>query len=114
MQKRSNEQWQELFAQHDTSGVSATEFCKQNNLCPKYFSLRRKQLAEAAGKEKTSFVRVKVKPDAKHEEPVAMTSSLVIHSSAGKLELRVLPAPHWLAQLLRELALSTPPLMRHF
>ncbi len=40
MRARSEEQWRELFAQHDTSGVSAAEFCKQHDLCPKYFSLR--------------------------------------------------------------------------
>lgn len=104
MKKRSNEQWQELFAQHDTSGISATEFCKQNNLCPKYFSLRRKQLATASSKEKSGFARVNVKPETIPDAAGAMASSLVIHSPAGKLAFNVLPAPHWLAQLLRELA----------
>lgn len=27
MKRRSNEQWQELFAQQEASGVSAAEFC---------------------------------------------------------------------------------------
>ncbi len=55
MKKRSEEQWRELFAQHDTSGVSAAEFCKRHNLFPKYFSLHRKQLygLEKAIKDKT-------------------------------------------------------------
>jgi hypothetical protein len=104
MKKRTHDQWQELFALHDTSGVSAAEFCKQNNLCPKYFSLRRKQLAKLARKENTGFIRVKMKPDTKCEASGAMTSSLVIHSPAGKLVFSILPAPHWLAHLLRELA----------
>lgn len=47
MKKYTEEQWQELFARHDTSGVSAAEYCQQNDLCPKYFSVRRKQLAKA-------------------------------------------------------------------
>ncbi len=46
MKRRTKEQWQELFAQHDTSDVLAAEFCQQNDLCPKYFSVRRKQLAK--------------------------------------------------------------------
>ncbi len=104
MKKRTKEQWQELFALHDTNGVSAAEFCKQHNLCPKYFSLRRKQLATAADKKKTGFVRVNVKPETTSDVAGAMAGSLVIHSPAGKLVFNVLPAPHWLAQVLRDLA----------
>lgn len=104
MKRRTKEQWQELFAQHDTSGVSAAEFCQQHDLCPKYFSLRRKQLSKAAGKVETGFARVNIKPEVAHSVPGAMTNVLVIHSSAGKLEFGALPQPGWLAQLLRNLA----------
>lgn len=43
--KRSDEQWQALFAEQAQSGLSAATFCKEQKLCPKYFSLRRKQLS---------------------------------------------------------------------
>jgi len=104
MKKRTKEQWQGLFAQHDISGVSAAEFCQQNDLCPKYFSLRRKQLAKVAGKVKASFARVNIKPDVKCDAPGAKTNALVIHSNAGKLVFGLLPQPGWLAQFLRDLA----------
>ena len=45
MAKRTEEQWRTLFQQHDESGLTAAQFCRDNKLCPKYFSLRRKQLA---------------------------------------------------------------------
>jgi hypothetical protein len=93
MKRRSIEQWRELFAQQDTSGVSAAEFCKQNDLCPKYFSLRRKQLAKTAGKVETGFARVNIKPDVTNSAPRPMTNALVIHSNAGKLVFGTLPQP---------------------
>ena len=48
MNKRTTEQWLSLFAEHDQSGLSAAVFCKEHQLCPKYFSLRRKQLSGQA------------------------------------------------------------------
>lgn len=101
MKKRSNEQWRELFAQHDTSGLSAAAFCQQHDLCPKYFSLRRKQLARGAGKEETGFIRAQVRAEAKRE---AAGVSLTIHCNAGQLVFGALPQPGWLAQLLKGLA----------
>ncbi len=44
MAKRTEQQWQVLFQQHDDSCLTAEQFCRNNKLCPKYFSLRRKQL----------------------------------------------------------------------
>jgi len=38
---RSQEQWEALFQQHEDSGMNATAFCKDNKLCPKYFSKRK-------------------------------------------------------------------------
>jgi hypothetical protein len=104
MKRHSNEQWRELFAQHDTSGVSAAEFCKQNNLCPKYFSLRRKQLIKKNSEIETGFVRAQVKQETKRKTSGSMTTSLTIHCNAGQLVFGALPQPGWLAQLLRDLA----------
>ena len=53
MIKRSEAQWQALFQQHKASGLSAAECCRQQSLCPKHFSLRKKQLAV-----KPAFVQV--------------------------------------------------------
>ncbi len=44
MTKRSKQQWFELFEAHEQSGLSAADFCRQHQLCAKYFSLRKQQL----------------------------------------------------------------------
>lgn len=54
MIKGSEVQWRELFQQHDSSGMRAAAFCRQHSLCPKYFSLRKKQLGA-----QSAFVQVK-------------------------------------------------------
>jgi hypothetical protein len=41
---RSIEQWQALSKQHDESGLKASEFCRKNKLCPRYFSKRKRDL----------------------------------------------------------------------
>ncbi|MCU7893411.1 MAG: IS66 family insertion sequence element accessory protein TnpB [Candidatus Thiodiazotropha sp. (ex Ustalcina ferruginea)] len=44
MAKGTQAEWMTLFSQQHTSGLSAAAFCRQHKLCPKYFSLRKKQL----------------------------------------------------------------------
>lgn len=103
MERRSNEQWRELFSQHDTSGVSAVVFCQQHNLCPKYFSLRRKQLMKNNGEVETGFVRAQVKQETKRQPSDVIATSLIIQCNAGQLVFGTLPQPGWLAQLLKAL-----------
>lgn len=103
MKKRTREQWQELLVQQEASGLSAAAFCQQHDLCPKYFSLRRKQLMKNDGEVETGFVRAQVKQETKRE-PSDVTTPLTIHCNAGQFVFGVLPAPQWLAQLLRDLA----------
>ncbi|MBT0587740.1 hypothetical protein [Alteromonas oceanisediminis] len=42
--KRSTQQWQALFKQHDDSGIIAAQFCRENDLFLKYFAKRKKDL----------------------------------------------------------------------
>ncbi len=44
MVKRSTEQWLDLFKQHDDSQLSASQFCRDKGLCPRYFSKRKRDL----------------------------------------------------------------------
>lgn len=60
MNKRSPEQWCELFAAQEASGLSQARFCKEHKLCPKYFSLRRRQLTDRAGESKPASPLIKV------------------------------------------------------
>ncbi len=40
MVKRSAAEWRGLFEAQARSGLTASEFCKEQGLCPKYFSLQ--------------------------------------------------------------------------
>lgn len=44
MIRRTYEQWLALFDQQKTSGLTQTEFAKQQGIDPSYFSLRKRQL----------------------------------------------------------------------
>lgn len=101
MKKRSAQEWRELFAQQEASGISAAEFCKQNDLCPKHFSVRRKQLNWKAGETNPRFVRAQINTDAHIRGE--MVTPLVIRCHANQLVFGALPPPQWLAQLLRAL-----------
>ena len=79
MNKRSTAEWFDLFEQHSNSGLSAAAFCREHGLCPKYFSLRRKQLRGRT----SSAVPIKHKPqaDAGPFIPVSVrpeTSSVIV------------------------------------
>ncbi len=75
MNKRSPTEWQILFEKHAASGLSAAAFCREQGLCPNYFSLRRKQLrGELSDTEQkkpkpqaetSAFVSARFRPDAK-------------------------------------------------
>ena len=42
--RRSKEDWQELILRQIKSGLSAQQFCRDSDVCPKCFSIRKKQL----------------------------------------------------------------------
>ena len=54
MTRRTKAQWQALIEQQQSSGLMAAEFCRQQNLNPKYFSLRKKQLCQSSN----GFVKI--------------------------------------------------------
>jgi len=59
MNRRTKSDWQALFADHEQSGLTATAFCLEKNLNPKYFSLRRSQLqTKPEDKSNSAFIPV--------------------------------------------------------
>jgi len=56
MVKRSEADWRALFEEHESSGLSAAEYCRRRSLCPKHFSIRKRQLSWNSS---SSFVQVK-------------------------------------------------------
>ncbi len=97
MQTRTLEEWQALFAEQAASGLSARRFCEQRQLCPKYFSLRRRQLTNAAS---SAFVRVQKTAPVAVPETIA---TVVLRHGRSIIELRAV-SPEWLSRLLVALA----------
>ena len=97
MKKLTSEEWQALFAEQLASGLSARQFCIQRDVCPRYFSLRWRQLSAPSP---TAFVPLhRQAPGA-----IAETSTTVLlHHGRSTLELRAV-SPQWVSQLLVALA----------
>ena len=109
MIRRTREQWLSLFAQHASSGLSAQQFCKNEDVCPRYFSLRRKQLKWKAKASSTlpiapaapsAFVRVQKATSPKHQSG---DSRVTLRHGRSEIDLHAV-SPEWLAQLLAALA----------
>ena len=97
MKKRTVAQWQTLFAEQLASGLSARQFCIQRDVCPLYFSLRRRQLSAPSP---TAFVPLR------RQAPVAIAdvpATLLLRHGRSTLELRAV-SPQWVSQLLVALA----------
>jgi len=54
MSRRTKAQWRKLIEQQKVSGLTAAEFCRQNSVNAKYFSVRKRQLSD----ESKPFVQV--------------------------------------------------------
>lgn len=94
MKRRTREEWQALFAEQATSGLSAQQFCAQREINPTYFSFRKQQLQSPA-KEASAFVRLQAAPVATPDT----TASVVVRHGRSSVELRDV-SPEWLSRLL--------------
>ncbi|MDP5211118.1 IS66 family insertion sequence element accessory protein TnpB [Microbulbifer sp. 2205BS26-8] len=102
MSKRSRAEWLALFSQHHTSNLTAAAFCRQHKLCPKYFSLRKKQLqwtppSVATESSQPAFVSARVLP-ATHAH------IFTLRWQGIELTFPCGISPEWMAELVRELA----------
>ena len=102
MQRRNQQQWQQLFAEQATSGLSAQQFCRDKNLCAKYFSLRKKQLAwrDSAA----AFVPARLSGTSHPAMTPSATPVLIMRHHACTVQFSSLPDPGYLAQLLSTLS----------
>lgn len=102
MKRRSKEDWQELILRQTESGLSAQQFCRDNDVCPKYFSIRKKQL----GLRQSAFVPVLPSKRTAPEIPAPLlkSTSLILRYGECCLHFDAMPDSTWLAHLVRELA----------
>ncbi|PSU45805.1 IS66 family insertion sequence hypothetical protein [Photobacterium frigidiphilum] len=97
--KRTPEQWLALFEEHQSSGLSAAEFCRRNDIHPKTFSAHKAPW----NKENKASTFVKVEAQTPRQRPSTESALSPIQLSIGQLQL-TLPAntePHWLGLLLK-------------
>ena len=102
MTRRSQAQWRELFREQDGSGLSAAAFCRARGVCPKYFSLRRRQLSSGAVPEDiaattSAFVPVAV------QRPIEAMAVEVRLGTMLSLRVPIAVSPRWLIEVLHGL-----------
>ena len=95
MVRRNVEEWRELFEAHAQSGLTERKFCEERGLCPKYFSLRKKQLGRRRKVLPDSpFVRVEKGPQEVHQAP-----RVLLRLGRCEWEFHDVPAD-WLAKVM--------------
>ncbi len=102
MKRRTEVQWRELFAEHESRGLTAAAFCRERGLCSSHFSTRRKQLlvkeADVSTASTPSFIPVVVSGR-------ATTMMIELHwGNAYQLRVPTSVSPDWLATFIHQLA----------
>lgn len=97
--RRTKEQWHDLIQAQATSGLSATEFCKQHDLNDKYFSLRKQQLRKPASG--SAFVPV---AKAVGDSSKIASSEFTLSYGHCTIQFKRAPAAAWLAELVEALS----------
>lgn len=99
---RSKAQWLELFKKHEASGLNAAQFCRDENLCQRYFSKRKIQLGWSKNK---ATKKVKKKPAADFIQVSVAKTEVSCSLECGHLKLKFnqLPQANWLCELIKQL-----------
>jgi hypothetical protein len=100
MKRRTQQEWLSLFQQHEQSGLTAAEFCREHHLNAKYFSKRKWDLNWKAKSSRAtqSFIRVS-RPERK-----SSPSSIQLTVGQAQLNLPESIDTNWLAMLVKALA----------
>ncbi len=97
MKRRSQKQWQEVIIKQQQSGLSAAQFCRNENINQKYFSLRKVQLKKSKINEPV-FTKVNIKS--------ATVDNLTFEYNLknSTLKFNSLPDVLWLSKLISTLS----------
>lgn len=96
MIRRTTEQWLALFDQQKTSGLTQTEFAKQQGIDPTYFSYRKRQLLAWQQEDDTGFVELT-------PQGLQLNQSILLRKRDVELQFPAGTDALWLAALLRAL-----------
>ncbi len=97
---RSEAQWLELFKKHEASGLKAAQFCRDENLCQRYFSKRKIQLGWSSKNQPKSDTKKSV-ADFIQVSVTNSQSNLSLEYGSLKLNFNELPPTAWLAELIK-------------
>lgn len=96
MKRRSQKQWQEVIIKQQ-SGLSAAQFCRDENINQKYFSLRKVNLKKSKSND-LAFTKVNIKPT------IADNLTLEYNLNGSTLKFNSLPNALWLGSLIKILS----------
>lgn len=97
MIRRTSEQWLVLFDQHKSSGLTQTEFAKQQSIDPSYFSLRKRQLLAWQQDDNDGFVELT-------PHGIVFCQPMLLKKRDIELHLPVGTDAVWLATLLKAMS----------
>ncbi len=97
MIRRTSEQWLTLFDQVKSSGLTQTEFAKQQGIDPSYFSLRKRQLLAWQQDDSDGFVELTTHGMMFCQPMLLRKRDIELHLPAGTDAV-------WLATLLRAMS----------
>jgi len=100
--RRTASQWQELIEQQIESGLTATEFCRQQELSINYFCKLKRAFQKSSNPEHplNSFIKLQAKSPLK---PLTK-SGLMIQYQDSQLYISTDMDPSWIAQLMKALS----------
>jgi len=97
MTKRTPTQWLTLFSEQAASGLTTAAFCRDHELCSKYFGKRRKQLLTKPKPQTTSsFVPITMTA---HNQP----HMLELQHEGAVIKIPLSVTAIWLAELIHQL-----------
>lgn len=102
MVRRSQTQWRELFREQEASGLNVAAFCREQQVCPKYFSLRRRQLSSGAVPDDTLSAVSAFVPVAMQRSFEAMAVEVRLGTTLS-LRVPIAVSPRWLIDVLHGL-----------
>jgi len=97
MIRRTSTEWKSLIQEQQASGLNQAQFCQERNICPRYFSVRKKQLM-APGKATPGFIKI--------ERVAAQAPTPTVTLRCGPVELvfHQPVKPDYLLALIRSLS----------
>lgn len=94
MKRRTQDEWRKLIAQQKESGLSATQFCKEQGINDKYFSTIKYKLKEKNNSQH-SFQALGI---------LGGSQSISLRTKGVDIQIPLSVDAHWLAALAKQLA----------